>query len=125
MREVVWLELVLAALCPSAGQLSHNIVTEEVKSRVVKTKYGRVQGFISKVGRDAATSDFVQVFLGIPYASPPTGNYRSGFVQSCGIPAELFTNLTPLPSAQNSRICQRCSNSCLAGRPLHEIVCLP
>ena len=29
-----------------------------------------------KVGRDAATSDFVQVFLGIPYASPPTGNYR-------------------------------------------------
>ena len=31
---------------------------------------------ILKVGRDAATSDFVQVFLGIPYASPPTGNYR-------------------------------------------------
>ena len=29
-----------------------------------------------KVGRDAATSDFVQVFLGIPYASPPTRNYR-------------------------------------------------
>ena len=31
---------------------------------------------LMKVGRDAATSDFVQVFLGIPYASPPTGNYR-------------------------------------------------
>ena len=29
-----------------------------------------------QVGRDAARSDFVQVFLGIPYASPPTGNYR-------------------------------------------------
>ena len=76
MRLVVVGELVLAALCISAEQLSRNIVTEEVKSRVVKSMYGKVQGFISKVGRDAATEKFVELFLGIPYASPPTGNYR-------------------------------------------------
>ena len=57
-------------------QLNPNIVTEEVKTKVIKTKYGKVQGFISRVGRDASTAKFVQVFLGIPYASPPTGNYR-------------------------------------------------
>ena len=47
---VVMLELLLvAALCISTNQLSPNIVTEEVKTRVVKTKYGKVQGFVSKV----------------------------------------------------------------------------
>ena len=80
MRVVVVGELVLATLCMSAGHLSPNIVTEEVsvscplilssrskvsdplplpplppppfqvKTRVVKTKYGKVQGFVSKVG---------------------------------------------------------------------------
>ena len=57
--------------------LSQNIVTDEVKTKIIKTKYGRVQGFISRVGRDASTARFVQIFLGVPYASPPTGNYRS------------------------------------------------
>ena len=56
--------------------LSANIVTEEVRGRVVRTKYGRVQGFISRVGRTAEHARFVQIFLGVPYASPPTGNYR-------------------------------------------------
>lgn len=47
---VAMLELLLvAALCISTNQLSPNIVTEEVKTRVVKTKYGKVQGFVSKV----------------------------------------------------------------------------
>ena len=47
---VVLLELVVvAALCLSTNQLSPNIVTEEVKTRMVKTKYGKVQGFVSKV----------------------------------------------------------------------------
>ena len=32
-------------------QLSQNIVTDEVRTEVIKTKYGRVQGFISRVGR--------------------------------------------------------------------------
>ena len=49
---VVMLELLMvAALCMSTNQLSPNIVTEEVKTRVVKTKYGKVQGFVSKVSR--------------------------------------------------------------------------
>ena len=58
-------------------QLSQNIVTDEVRTEVIKTKYGRVQGFISRVGRDASSARYVQIFLGVPYASPPTGNYRS------------------------------------------------
>ena len=56
--------------------LSPNIVTDEVKTKIIKTKYGRVQGFISRVGRDASSAKYVQIFLGVPYASPPTGNYR-------------------------------------------------
>ena len=58
-------------------QLSQNIVTDEVRTEVIRTKYGRVQGFISRVGRDASSARYVQIFLGVPYASPPTGNYRS------------------------------------------------
>ena len=38
-------------------------MTEEVKTKVIKTKYGKVQGFISRVGRDASTAKFVQVSL--------------------------------------------------------------
>ena len=41
--------LLMATFCISTFQLSPNIVTEEVKTRVVKTKYGKVQGFVSKV----------------------------------------------------------------------------
>ena len=44
-------------------QLNPNIVTEEVKTKVIKTKYGKVQGFISRVGRDASTAKFFQVSL--------------------------------------------------------------
>ena len=61
-------------------QLSQNIVTDEVRTEVIKTKYGRVQGFISRVGRDASSARYVQIFLGVPYASPPTGNYRSNIL---------------------------------------------
>ena len=48
----------------------------QVKSRVVHTKYGRVQGFGARVGRDAQQQKYVEIFLGIPYASPPTGSNR-------------------------------------------------
>ena len=48
----------------------------QVKSRVVHTKYGRIQGFGARVGRDAQQQRYVEVFLGIPYASPPVGNSR-------------------------------------------------
>ena len=68
--------LVSVTLCLSEDQLSQNIVTEEVRTEVIKTKYGRVQGFVSRVGRDASSARYVQIYLGVPYASPPTANYR-------------------------------------------------
>ena len=68
--------LVSVRPCLSEDQLSQNIVTEEVRTEVVKTKYGRVQGFVSRVGRDASSARYVQIYLGLPYASPPTANYR-------------------------------------------------
>ena len=75
MTRVVVL-LVSLRPCLSQDQLSQNIVTEEVRTEVIKTKYGRVQGFVSRVGRDASSARYVQIFLGVPYASPPTANYR-------------------------------------------------
>jgi len=48
----------------------------QMKTRVIKTKYGRVQGFITRVGRDAQHQRHVEVFLGIPYANAPMGNQR-------------------------------------------------
>ena len=52
------------------------LLAGEERTGVVATKYGKVEGFITRVGRDAAINKFVKVFLGVPYASPPTGNYR-------------------------------------------------
>ena len=72
LRAIIYISLPYMTILE---QLNPNIVTEEVKTKVIKTKYGKVQGFISRVGRDASTAKFVQVFLGIPYASPPTCNY--------------------------------------------------
>ena len=46
------------------------------KTRVIQTKYGRLQGFVARVGRDAEEQRHVEIYLGVPYASPPTGNYR-------------------------------------------------
>ena len=68
--------LVSVTPCLSEDQLSQNIVTEEVRTELIKTKYGRVQGFVSRVGRDASSARYVEIYLGLPYASPPTANYR-------------------------------------------------
>lgn len=50
------------------------VLADQVLSRVVNTKYGRVQGTI----RHHATPSLppIEVFLGVPYASPPTGEGR-------------------------------------------------
>ncbi len=48
----------------------------KAKTGIVTTKYGRVQGFVSRVGRDAEQQRHVRVFLGVPYATPPIGNHR-------------------------------------------------
>lgn len=49
-------------------------LADQVLSRVVNTKYGRIQGAI----RHHATPNLppIEVFLGVPYASPPTGEGR-------------------------------------------------
>ena len=80
MMMMARLELVVVLVsvtpCLSEDQLSQNIVTEEVRTELIKTKYGRVQGFVSRVGRDASSARYVEIYLGVPYASPPTANYR-------------------------------------------------
>ncbi len=43
-------------------------------SRIVRTKYGDVTGVI--VTPDSRHLDSVEIFRGIPYASPPVGNLR-------------------------------------------------
>ncbi len=64
--------MLLALLSPSPCLSFH----DKSKTRVVSTKYGRLQGFVSRVGRDAEQQRHVQVFLGVPYASPPIGQHR-------------------------------------------------
>ena len=44
--------------------------------RGVAPKYGKVQGFVTRVGRDAEQHKHVEIFLGVPYASPPIGSHR-------------------------------------------------
>ena len=48
----------------------------QTRTRIVSTKYGQVQGFIERVGRDAEQLRHVEIYLGVPYASPPSGDYR-------------------------------------------------
>ena len=57
--------LLMATFCISTFQLSPNIVTEEVKTRVVKTKYGKVQGFVSKVNNHPLKTFLPNIFLEI------------------------------------------------------------
>ena len=48
----------------------------QARSRIVTTNYGKVQGFVTRVGRDAEQHKHVEIFLGVPYASPPIGSHR-------------------------------------------------
>ncbi|CAG9108409.1 unnamed protein product [Plutella xylostella] len=45
-----------------------------ISSRVVRTKYGDIRGFI--VTPESRYLEPVEVFRGIPYASPPVGSLR-------------------------------------------------
>lgn len=50
------------------------VETRRLSSRVVNTKYGSLRGFLAQLpGR---TLPNVEVFLGVPYASPPLGSLR-------------------------------------------------
>ena len=57
-----------------AWSSSSPVQADHVLSRVVKTKYGRIQGSV----RHHATPSLppIEVFLGVPYASSPTGDGR-------------------------------------------------
>lgn len=46
----------------------------QMSSRIVHTKYGAVSGII--VHLEGRNLEPVEVFKGIPYASPPTGSLR-------------------------------------------------
>ena len=54
----------------------HMLFDFQARSRIVTTKYGKVQGFVTRVGRDAEQHKHVEIFLGVPYASPPIGSHR-------------------------------------------------
>ncbi|XP_023246334.1 neuroligin-4, Y-linked [Copidosoma floridanum] len=45
----------------------------ELSSRIVRTKYGELSGVIVSLGRSLES---VEVFRGVPYASPPVGSLR-------------------------------------------------
>ncbi|XP_058801825.1 neuroligin-4, Y-linked isoform X2 [Phymastichus coffea] len=59
-----WCWLVLLATGPVLGELS---------SRIVRTQYGELSGVIVSLGRSLES---VEVFRGVPYASPPIGSLR-------------------------------------------------
>ena len=50
------------------------------RTKVIKTKYGYVQGRVVKIDAKSSDEDLklpdVQVFMGIRYATPPVGNNR-------------------------------------------------
>ena len=48
-------------------------ITTELSSRIVRTQYGELTGVIIALGRNLES---IEVFRGVPYASPPTGNLR-------------------------------------------------
>ena len=52
--------------------------SEKTLSRVVSTVYGAVQGYVRHLGPSSndLTLSPVEVFLGVPYAAPPTGEAR-------------------------------------------------
>ncbi|VVD05480.1 unnamed protein product [Leptidea sinapis] len=77
-----------------------------ISSRVVRTKYGDIRGFI--VTPDSRFLEPVEVFRGVPYASPPVGSLRfmppvSGAQWSGVKIAEEFSPVCPqvLPDIRN------------------------
>ena len=65
--QLVWLLLFLPLLLqPRAGRA-------ELSSRIVRTQYGELSGVIVSLGRSLES---VEVFRGVPYASPPIGTLR-------------------------------------------------
>lgn len=64
---LAWMLLSLLAVLPAI------IVHGELSSRIVRTKYGEISGIIVTLERNL---EGVEVFRGVPYASPPIGSLR-------------------------------------------------
>lgn len=47
----------------------------KISSRIVQTKYGKLQGIVLVMDEHRFLSP-LEVFLGVPYATPPVGNNR-------------------------------------------------
>ncbi|KAL7301368.1 hypothetical protein TKK_0005814 [Trichogramma kaykai] len=69
-RLMAYLWLLLGAMM---AQLDRRGAKAELSSRIVRTQYGELSGVIVTLGRSLES---VEVFRGVPYASPPTGNLR-------------------------------------------------
>lgn len=85
---VVW--AVVASAVVSGG------LPDQVLSRTVSTKYGKIQGFIRHHAKYPLPP--VEVFLGVPYASPPLGDGRFTPTSS-PLPWDGVRRCTELPAA--------------------------
>ncbi|XP_032512179.2 neuroligin-4, Y-linked-like isoform X2 [Danaus plexippus] len=56
-------------------QIPKNSVKFKISSRIVQTKYGKLQGIILAMDEHRYLSP-LEVFLGVPYATPPVGSNR-------------------------------------------------
>lgn len=77
-----------------ASTVVHGGNPDQVLSRLVTTKYGKIQGFIRHYARHNLPP--VEVYLGIPYASPPLGDGRFTPTSS-PLPWEGVRRCTDLP----------------------------
>lgn len=71
--------LLITLLTPtisSGGDESSSSDQTQMSSRIVHTKYGAVSGSIVQLENLNRNLGPVEVFKGIPYASPPTGSLR-------------------------------------------------
>jgi hypothetical protein len=55
--------------------ISKASVKFKISSRIVQTKYGKLQGIVLAMDEHRYLSP-VEVFLGVPYATPPVGSNR-------------------------------------------------
>lgn len=55
--------------------ISSDLTTSVTLTRIVQTRFGKLQGFVRPVGSSRYLKP-VEVFLGVPYATPPVGPNR-------------------------------------------------
>lgn len=75
MLVIVWLfALIIPFTCGGDDNEPASDQAAQMSSRIVHTKYGAVSGTIVQL--EGRNLEPVEVFKGIPYASPPTGSLR-------------------------------------------------